>query len=116
MTKLLDKFGLENLEHPPHRSDMAPADFHLFPKNERVLGWQTAEEEAKGTVVDRLNGRVVTDCYDEVLAKLVQLLDNSLNCNGDYVEKEACIVSSSDIKTIWMSQVFFLFITKWLLL
>jgi hypothetical protein len=31
-TKLLEKFGWENLDHHPYSPDLTPSDFHLFPK------------------------------------------------------------------------------------
>jgi transposase len=37
-TKLLEKFGWENLEHPPYSPDLAPSNFHLFPKMKEFLG------------------------------------------------------------------------------
>jgi hypothetical protein len=37
-TKLLEKFGWENLDHSSHSPDLAPSDFHLFPKMKEFLG------------------------------------------------------------------------------
>jgi hypothetical protein len=45
VTKFLEKFGWENLDHLPYSPDLVPSYFHLFPKNERVFGRQTATDE-----------------------------------------------------------------------
>jgi hypothetical protein len=37
-TKLLKKFGWENIDHPPYSPELAPSDFHLFPKMKKVWG------------------------------------------------------------------------------
>jgi histone-lysine N-methyltransferase SETMAR len=37
-TKLLEKFGWENLDHPPYSPDLAPSNFHFFPKMKEFLG------------------------------------------------------------------------------
>jgi hypothetical protein len=36
-------------------------------------------------------------------------MDRCLNCNGDYVQKQTYVVSSSDIKIIWMNKFFFVY-------
>jgi hypothetical protein len=84
----LEKFGLENIGHPPYSPDLAPSDFHLFPKMEEFLGgkWMATDEEAKETVTDWLHG-LAADFYNEGIVKLVQRLDKCLTSNGDYIEK-----------------------------
>jgi histone-lysine N-methyltransferase SETMAR len=54
MTKLLEKFGWENFDHPPYSPDLAPSDFHLLTKMKELLGgeWMATDEEVKGTVMD----------------------------------------------------------------
>jgi hypothetical protein len=37
MVKWLEKFGWENLDHPIFGLDLAPSDFHLFPKFNEFL-------------------------------------------------------------------------------
>jgi hypothetical protein len=42
MTKLLEKSGWENLDHPPYSPDLEHSDFHLFQKWKRFWaanGW-----------------------------------------------------------------------------
>jgi hypothetical protein len=87
-TKLLEKFGWENLDLPPYSPDLVSSDFHLFPKMKEFLGSirMATDDEANETVTGWLNG-LSADCYDEGIARLVQRLDKCLNWNGDYVEK-----------------------------
>jgi histone-lysine N-methyltransferase SETMAR len=72
-TKLLEKIGWENHDHPPYSPDLAPSDFHLFPKRKEFLGGRriATDEEVKETVTDWLNG-LAADLYDEGIVKLVQ--------------------------------------------
>jgi histone-lysine N-methyltransferase SETMAR len=48
----LEKFGWENLDHPPYSPDLASSDFHLFSKIEEFLGCKrmATDEEAKETL------------------------------------------------------------------
>jgi histone-lysine N-methyltransferase SETMAR len=84
----LKKFVWVNLDHPSYSLDLAPSDFHLFPKGKEVLGGRqmSADEEVKETVTDWLSG-LAADFYDKGIVKLVQNLDKCLNHSGDYVEK-----------------------------
>jgi hypothetical protein len=86
MTKLLEKFGWENLDQP-QQSNLAPSDFDLFPKIKEFLdGKWMAIDKVKETVTDWLNG-LAADFYDKGIVKLVQHLDKCLNRNGGHVEK-----------------------------
>jgi hypothetical protein len=38
MIELLDKFGWENLNHPPYSPNLEPSDFNFFPKMKEFLG------------------------------------------------------------------------------
>jgi hypothetical protein len=80
MTKLLEKFGWETLDHPLYDSDLAPSDFHLFTKMKVFLGGKhvATDEEVKETVTDWLN-ESVADCFDEGIVKLVQCLATKIN-------------------------------------
>jgi histone-lysine N-methyltransferase SETMAR len=84
----LEKFGWENLDHPPCSPDLAPSDFHLFLKMEEFLDCRrmATDEEIIETVTDWLNG-LAADFDDEVIVKFVQCLNRCLNSNCDYVEK-----------------------------
>jgi hypothetical protein len=81
---MLQEFGWEVFERP----DLAPSDFHLFPKLKEFLGGKRMETDAevKETVTAWLNG-LAAEFYDEGIVKLLSRLDNCLNLYGDYVEK-----------------------------
>jgi hypothetical protein len=73
---------------PKNETDLAPSDFHLFPKMKEFLGTKQmgTDEEVKETVTDWLNG-LAADFHDVGIVKLVQRLNKCLHRNRDYVEK-----------------------------
>jgi hypothetical protein len=81
---MLQEFGWEVFERP----DLAPSDFHLFPKSKAFLGGRRfkSDEEVKDAVKEWLNG-VAAEVYDEGIVKLLSRPDKCLNLYGDYVEK-----------------------------
>jgi histone-lysine N-methyltransferase SETMAR len=85
---MLKEFGWEVFEHPAYSPDLAPSDFHLFPKLKEFLGGKRMETdgEDKETVTAWLNGLAVEFC-DEGIVKLLSRLDKCLNLYDDYVEK-----------------------------
>ena len=89
MTKtLLDNFRWELLDHPPYIPDLAPSDFHVFPKLKEYLGGKRFENDdvLKETVTNWLNAQAA-EFYDEGIQKLVPRLNKCLDILGDYVEK-----------------------------
>jgi hypothetical protein len=68
------KAGWEN--HSPFSPDLAPSDFHLFPKMKEFLSskWMTTDEG----LTDWLNG-LAANCSDEGIVKLVQRLHKCPN-------------------------------------
>ena len=76
------------MPHPPYSPDLAPCDFHLFPKmkkhllNQRFECTADAQTEAKNW----LRSQDVTFFY-EGLDKLIYRYDKCLNKLGDYMEK-----------------------------
>jgi histone-lysine N-methyltransferase SETMAR len=67
--------------------DLAPSDFHLFPKLKEFLGGRHFKsDEVKDAVKEWLNG-LAAEVYDEGTQKLVTRYDKCLNVGGDYVEK-----------------------------
>jgi histone-lysine N-methyltransferase SETMAR len=88
MQAMLQEFGWEVFEHPAYGPDLAPSDFHLFPKLKEFLGDRCfkSDEEVKDAIKKWLNGLAV-EVYDEGIQKLVTRYDKSLNVGGDYVEK-----------------------------
>jgi histone-lysine N-methyltransferase SETMAR len=81
---MLQEFGWEAFERP----DLAPSDFHLFPKLKEFLGGRRfrSDEEVNNAVKKWLNG-LAAEVYDEGIVKLLSRLDKWLNLYGDYVEK-----------------------------
>jgi histone-lysine N-methyltransferase SETMAR len=68
--------------------DLAPSDFHLFPKLEEFLGGRRfkSDVEVKDAAKELLNGLSAV-IYDEGIQKLVTHYDKCLNVGGDYAEK-----------------------------
>jgi histone-lysine N-methyltransferase SETMAR len=84
---MLQEFGWEVYEHPAYSPDLAPSDFHLFPKLKEFLGGRSFEsDEVKDAVKKWLNG-LAAEVYDEGVQKLFTRYDKRLNVGGDYVEK-----------------------------
>jgi histone-lysine N-methyltransferase SETMAR len=85
---ILQEFGREVFEHPAYSSDLAPSDFHLFPKLKEFLGGRRfkRDDEVKDAFKEWLNG-LATEVYDEGIQKLVIRYDKCLNVVGDSVEK-----------------------------
>jgi histone-lysine N-methyltransferase SETMAR len=85
---MLQEFRWEVFEHPTCSPDLAPSDFHLFPKLKEFLGGRRfkSDEEVKDAVKEWLNGLAV-EVYDEGIQKLVTRYDKCLNVGGDYVDK-----------------------------
>uniref|UniRef100_A0A1Y1L879 Mos1 transposase HTH domain-containing protein n=1 Tax=Photinus pyralis TaxID=7054 RepID=A0A1Y1L879_PHOPY len=80
--------GRKSVDHPPYSPDLAPSDFHLFPKLKQALGgtrFRTGEElqDMVRTWLDEQ----AADLYEEGIIKLVPRYEKCLNRLGDYVEK-----------------------------
>jgi [histone H3]-lysine36 N-dimethyltransferase SETMAR len=84
----LVNFHWELLDHPPYSPDLAPSDFHLFPKLKEFLGGKRLENDdmLKEIVTNWFNGQAA-EFFDEGIQKLVPRLNKCLDINGDYVEK-----------------------------
>jgi histone-lysine N-methyltransferase SETMAR len=67
---MLQEFGWEVFEHPAYSKDLAPSDFHLFPKLNEFLGGRRfkSEEEVKDAVKEWLNG-LAAEVYEEDIKK-----------------------------------------------
>jgi histone-lysine N-methyltransferase SETMAR len=87
------KTGWENFDHPPYGPDLAPSDFHLFPKMKEFLGGKqmAADEEVKEPVTNWLNG-LAPDFYDEGIVKLVQRLENARITMGIHRKINICCI------------------------
>ncbi|XP_031351026.1 uncharacterized protein LOC116176548 [Photinus pyralis] len=68
--------GRKSVDHPPYSPDLAPSDFHLFPKLKQALG---------GTRFR--TGQELQDMVRTWLDEQVPRYEKCLNRLGDYVEK-----------------------------
>ena len=85
---LLDQFGWNIITHPPYSPDLAPCDYHLFPKLKEHLAGRgfSNDDEVKVTVQHFLND-MAARWYDMGIQKLPLRLQNCIDQNGDYIEK-----------------------------
>lgn len=85
---LLMKFGWTVIPHAPYSPDIAPSDFHLFPKLKNHLGGQrfSDDDEVKEAVTKYLYGLAV-DFYADGYEKWIIRQQKCIEKNGDYVEK-----------------------------
>jgi histone-lysine N-methyltransferase SETMAR len=85
---LLNTWNWEILTHTPHSPDLAPSDFHLFPKLKkhlRRLRFQTDEDVQQE--VKRWLRLQHASFYLQGFDCLIYCHDNCLNRYGGYVEK-----------------------------
>jgi len=92
--ELLDHFGWEVFDHPPYSPDLAPSDYHLFPKMKTWLATHRFDDDAElqAGVNEWLKSQAAK-FYDDGINKLVHRYDKCLNLNGDYAEKYFKIVA-----------------------
>ncbi|CAK9818349.1 Histone-lysine N-methyltransferase SETMAR [Anthophora quadrimaculata] len=85
---LLQQSGWDIITHPPYSPDLAPNDYHLFPKlKENLVGMRfNDDDEVKDEVLRFLND-MAASWYDMGIQKLLQRLQKCIDRNGDYVEK-----------------------------
>lgn len=85
---LLQNFGWNVITHPPYSPDLAPSDYHLFPKLKEHLSGRRfcSDDEVKDEVLRFLKG-MAASWYDMGIIKLPQRLQKCIDRNGDYVEK-----------------------------
>ena len=78
----------ELLEHPPYSPDLAPTDFHLFPKLKIFLTGQrfSSNQEAIAAVEGYFADLTENHCRDGIMA-LGHRWNKCINLKGDYVEK-----------------------------
>lgn len=86
--ELLTNFDWTIVPHPPYSPDLAPSDYHLFPKLKEHLGGQrfSTDDEVKEEVTRFLKG-LAAEFYNMGIEKLEHRLQKCLDRNGDYVEK-----------------------------
>jgi len=86
--ELLTNFGWTVIPHPPYSPDLAPSDYHLFPKLKEHLGGLrfNTDDDVKEEVNRFLKG-LEANFFDMGIQKLEHRLQKCLDRNGDYVEK-----------------------------
>jgi len=87
-TVVLDQFGWDLVNHPPYSTDLAPCDYHLFPKlKEHLAGRRFSDDDEVKVAVQRFLNDMATRGYDMGIQKLLLRLQKCIDRNGDYVEK-----------------------------
>jgi histone-lysine N-methyltransferase SETMAR len=85
---LLDQFGWDIITHPPYSPDLAPCDYHLFPKlKEHLAGRRFSDDDEVKVAVQRFLNDMAASRYDMGIQKLPLRLLKCIARNGDYVEK-----------------------------
>jgi hypothetical protein len=69
---MLQEFGWEVFEHPAYSPDLAPSDFHLFPKLKEFLGGKRMETDWRPSSMTR----------------------GSSSCSHDWTSASICIVTT----------------------
>jgi histone-lysine N-methyltransferase SETMAR len=85
---LLDQFGWDIITHPPYSPDLAPCDYHLFPKlKEHLAGRRFSDDDEVKVAVQRFLNDMAASWYDMGIQKLPLRLQKCIDRNSDYVEK-----------------------------
>ena len=80
--------GFEELPHPPYSPDLAPSDFHLFPKlKEHLRGNRYADNEELKTAVSQYLTGLPEEFFSQGIGKLKTRYEKCIAIKGDYVEK-----------------------------
>lgn len=84
----LQKFKWQVFEHPPYSPDLAPSDYHLFPKLKETFGGVrfNSTEEIEDAVTDYFK-KLDASHYRLGIDKLIVRYEKCLERFGDYVEK-----------------------------
>lgn len=85
---VLQEFQWNIITHPPYSPDLAPSDYHLFPKlKEHLAGRRFSSDDEVKDEVQRFLNNMAASWYDMGIQKLSQRLQKCIDRNGDYVEK-----------------------------
>ena len=86
-TEAVKRLNIEVVTHPPYSPDLAPCDYHMFPKlKEHLRGRQfSSDEEVKECVRHWLRA-LPASFFSDGFDKLVQRWQTCLDRDGDYVE------------------------------
>lgn len=84
----LQRLKWEIFGHPPYSPDLAPSDYHLFPKLKEFLGGKQFDndEELKEAVISWLRSLAVEE-YNTGIEKLIPRYKKCLDNQGNYIEK-----------------------------
>jgi histone-lysine N-methyltransferase SETMAR len=84
---LLDQFGWDIITHPPYSPDLAPCDYHLFPKlKEHLAGRRFRDDDEVKVAVQRFLNDMAASWYDMGIQKMPLRQQKCIDRNGDYVE------------------------------
>jgi histone-lysine N-methyltransferase SETMAR len=68
---LLDQFGWDIITHPPYSPDLAPCDYHLFPKlKEHLAGRRFSDDDEVKVAVQHFLNDMAASWYDMGIQKL----------------------------------------------
>ena len=85
---LLEKFKWKIVPHPPYSPDLAPSDYHLFPKLKSELAGEHFETENEvRTAVETCLKNLDGEFYAAGMSKLILRLKKCIKLEGNYVEK-----------------------------
>ena len=74
--------------HPPYIPDLAPSDFHLFPKmKEHLSGMPFNDDDKVADAAQRFLDSMAVNWYDMDVRKLSIRLQKCFDRSGDYVQK-----------------------------
>ena len=79
--------GFKLIENPPYPPDLAPSDFHLFPKLKTAISGThfQSDDDAIHAVDDFLNGQE-KDFFKSDIEALKHCWQKCIDTEGDYVE------------------------------
>ncbi len=81
------EWGINLLAHPPYSPDLAPCDFHLFPKlKEKLRGRRFRNVEAVQAETRKILMAFPAEFYEQAIADLVTRWKKCCAVNGDYFE------------------------------
>ena len=80
--------GFKLIEHPPYSPDLAPSDFHLFPKLKTAISRThfQSDDDVIHAVDDFLNGQE-KDFFKSGGEALKHRWQKGIDTEGDYIEK-----------------------------
>ncbi len=88
VVSLLENFHRKVFGHSPYSPDLAPSNYHLFPRPKKELrGKRFAMREELIAEVNRILQNLGAQFYCEGIEKLVARMNKCLDRDGNYIEK-----------------------------